>query len=203
MSTDTKPTNPKDLIAGTKIPFGLVPDTARIGLALAFLEGATKYGRFNWRIAGVLASVYRHAMERHMTKWWNGQDIDPVTKVHHLDNLMACCAIIRDAELYGMLKDDRPPAPDRDAMARLVDASGAIVTHLKELFKDSNPRQFVLGDTALTIEMERQADEVIRQIMGESVPAGTVAAAAVKRKRKPLKPKPVPRSVFRPAKRKR
>lgn len=182
MSRDTKPTNPKDRIAGTKLPAGLVPDVARIALALAFFEGATKYGRFNWRIAGVSASVYRNAMERHMLKWWNGQDKDPATKVHHLANLMACCAIILDAELYDMLNDDRPPAPDRDAMARAVDGAEETVKHLRELFKDFSPRQFVLGDTAESVAAEAQAmddaaDKMIREITG--VPAGTVPAPEV------------------------
>jgi hypothetical protein len=45
----------------------------------------------------------------------------PGDAVHHLANLMACAAIMLDAELYGMLNDDRPPCPDPDAMARLID----------------------------------------------------------------------------------
>jgi hypothetical protein len=184
MSTDTKPTNPKDAIAGSKLQLGLVPDVARIALALAFTEGATKYGRFNWRIAGVSASVYRNAMERHMVKWWNGQDKDPTTQVHHLANLMACCAIILDAELYGLLNDDRPPAPNRDAMADAVDAAEATTRFLKKLFENFKPRQFVLGDTAesyaaeLAAQMNATADAIIRDITGDNVPAGTVDAVA-------------------------
>src|SRR6202044_4233226 len=87
---DTKATNPKDIIGQRKIDLGLVPDSAIMGLAHALTEGAIKYGRYNWRIAGVRASVYNAAAKRHHAKWWNGQDMDTATRVHHLDNEMAC-----------------------------------------------------------------------------------------------------------------
>lgn len=160
MSTEEKPSNPenpKDRVAGTKLPCGLAPDTASVGLSLAFLEGALKYGRYNWRIAGVSASVYNDALERHRKKWWNGQNCDPVTRIHHLQNLMACAAIVLDAELYGMLNDDRPPCPDPDAMAKLIDDSSQIVQHLKELFKDHNPRQYRIGDLPPGLERQLKA----------------------------------------------
>jgi hypothetical protein len=172
----SNPDNPKDRIAGTKLPSGLCPDTAIVHLTLAFLEGALKYGRYNWRIAGVSASVYNDALERHRKKWWNGQDRDPGTRVHHLANLMACAAIMLDAELYGMLNDDRPPCPDPDAMADLIDKQSELVVHLKKMFEEHHPRQFVKGDTRESVAaeraaMERAADELIRSIT--AVPAGT------------------------------
>jgi hypothetical protein len=191
MSTDTKPTNPKDRIAGTKLPCGLAPDTASIGLALAFLEGALKYGRYNWRIAGVLASVYNDAMERHRKKWWNGQNADPLTKVHHLDNLMACAAILRDAEVYGMLNDDRPPCPDPDAMAKFIDNSSSIVVHLKELFKEHSPRQFKIGDLPPGMEavLREAADQTIQRGAVEMAAATRAARAKANRsRRKPSGP---------------
>lgn len=145
--TDTKPSNPKDAIGSAKLDLGLVPDTMIISAACAFLEGALKYGRFNWRIAGVRASIYHAAARRHEAKWWNGQNLDKKTRVHHLDNAMACLAILRDAELYGKLEDDRPPCPDPDATADLIDKAEALVAHLKGLFKDHTPKQFTIADT--------------------------------------------------------
>jgi hypothetical protein len=154
MSTDgngpdrgpTKPSNPKDAIASRKIDLGLVPDTMVICAATAFLEGALKYGRYNWRIAGVSAGVYHAALKRHLAKWWNGQSLDPTTQVHHLDNAMACLAILRDAELYCVLRDDRPPSPDPNVMAAMIDLCEDDVLHLKEVFKDHSPKQFTIGD---------------------------------------------------------
>lgn len=144
---ETKPSNPKAAIGDRKAPLDLVPDTIEVMLAEAFLEGAVKYGRYNWRIVGVRASTYYSAAKRHMKKWWNGQNHDPKTRVQHLVSAMACIGIILDAELYGKLNDDRPPCPDPDAMAELIDALEARVAHLKQLFKDETPKHFTIADT--------------------------------------------------------
>lgn len=143
----TKPSNPKDIIGSRKLDLGLVPYTLLVCAARALLEGALKYGRFNWRLAGVRASIYHAALLRHVGKWWNGQNCDKKTRVHHLDNAIACLCIIRDAELYGKLTDDRPPCPDPDAMALLIDEGEEIVAHLREEFKDHSPRQYTIADT--------------------------------------------------------
>ncbi len=142
-----KPSNPKDAIGARKIDVGLVPDSAITGLAVALTEGALKYGRYNWRVVGVRASIYHAACKRHLKKWWNGQDEDPATTVHHIDNAMACLAILRDAMLYQKLTDDRPPSPSSNAMAEFIDAQEKKVAWLKELFKDHSPHQFTIEDT--------------------------------------------------------
>lgn len=147
MKAGMKPSNPKDAFGSAKIDLGLVPDTLAICAARGFLEGALKYGRFNWRVAGVRSSIYRAALNRHVAKWWNGQDHDQKTRVHHLDNAIACLGILRDAELYGMLDDDRPPCPDPDAMAKFIDGAEVDVAFLKALFKDHHPYQYTIGDT--------------------------------------------------------
>lgn len=144
---DTKLTNPKDHFGSAKIDLGLAPDTMEVMAAEAFLEGALKYGRYNWRVAGVRASIYYAALKRHMKKWWNGQDRDPKTGVHHLCNALACITILFDAEVYGKLEDDRPPCPDPDAMARLIDSMESSVSRLKEMFKDHKPKQYTIADT--------------------------------------------------------
>lgn len=146
-ASDTKLSNPKDVFGSAKIDLGLAPDTLAVCAARAFLEGALKYGRYNWRIAGVRSSIYRAALNRHVAKWWNGQDHDPKTRVHHLDNAIACLAIIRDAELYGKLRDDRPPCPDPDAMARFIDGAEVDVAFLKAMFAGQDPKQYTIGDT--------------------------------------------------------
>jgi hypothetical protein len=152
--SDTKSTNPKDVLAGKKLSLSLVPWTAIIGMATAFLEGALKYGRFNWRIKGVKASIYVDANLRHIAKYFNGQDRDRTTRVHHLDNAMACLAIIRDAEVNGALIDDRAPAPDPDRMAAFIDEQESLVAHLQELFKDHNPHQYTISDTRSSRNLE-------------------------------------------------
>jgi hypothetical protein len=135
-SADLKPTNPKDAIGTSKLPLDLVPDTMEVFAATAFAEGALKYGSTNWRVAGVRASIYYAAMKRHMKKWWNGENCDKDSKVHHLASVMACAAIVLDAEVVGMLTDDRPPKAD---ITSLIDSLESTVKHLKELHKDKNP----------------------------------------------------------------
>lgn len=139
-----KPSNPKDAFGSAKVPVGLAPDTALAEMALAFLEGALKYGRYNWRVVGVRASIYNDAMERHRKKWWNGQDRDPSTRVRELASVMCCCAILIDSEICGVLDDDRPPiAP----LGQLLDANMEVVAHLKDLFKEHSPVQYTWRDS--------------------------------------------------------
>lgn len=147
LAVGEKDSNPKDIIAGAKIDLGNVPDSLIISAAEGFLEGALKYGRFNWRVKGVSASVYHAALRRHVAKWWNGQNFDTKTKVHHLSNAICCLAIIRDAEVYGKFTDDRPPCPDPDAIARMIDEAEQQVAYLKELFKEHSPKQYTIADT--------------------------------------------------------
>ena len=146
MTRDTKPTNPKDVIGSGKLSLELVPPVLMAEAATAFYEGAAKYGRFNWRIAGVRASIYYAAEQRHMKKWWNGEDRDPKTRVKHLGNALACIGILLDAELQGMLTDDRPPA--QPGFSEYIDELAGTIAHLKALFADHSPKQYTIADTA-------------------------------------------------------
>lgn len=100
--------NPKTAVGAKKVPLHLVPPAASHFMALAFADGAVKYGPFNWREHRVSASVYYAAMRRHMDAWWDGEDVSPDALVHHLGHAMACCAIVLDAMTVGKLNDDRP-----------------------------------------------------------------------------------------------
>lgn len=144
MTTETKDTNPKDAIGQGKLPLHLIPGTAKAYMATAFLEGALKYGKYNWRISGVRASIYLDALERHIEKWKNGEDCDPVTKVHHLASAMACLAIILDAGVCGKLTDDRPP---RAPTSAIIDRMAQEVARLKELFADHDPHHCTIEDS--------------------------------------------------------
>lgn len=140
-----KPTNPKDALAVSKLPMHLVPDTVKVFAALAFAEGAAKYGSYNWRVAGVRASVYRSALERHLAKWWNGEWADEKTGVPHLASIIACAGILLDANAVGKLTDDRPPAAP---LGPLIDGMEADVRRVVDMFSDYTPRQFTIADDA-------------------------------------------------------
>jgi len=125
---ETKPTNPKDAVGIKKAPFSVLPQNVLAEVGLALLEGARKYGRHNYRVAGVRASVYFDAAVRHLSLWWEGQDIDPDSGLHHVVKAMACLVVIRDAQLNGMATDDRPPAVvDQEWMAEANRKAAAII----------------------------------------------------------------------------
>lgn len=131
-----KPSNPKDNAATSRLALSLFPQTAIAYGALAMTEGDCKYGGYNYRVAGVNASIYVDALFRHVFKWYNGEECDPITKVPHLGNAIACLAVMIDAiekdKGRGIIfKDDRPPKSDvSDLIARFQD----VVKHLQTIF---------------------------------------------------------------------
>jgi hypothetical protein len=137
MTIDFKPTNPKDKIAISKLDMSLFPTTAVAYGALAMTEGDLKYGGYNYRPGGVLSSVYVAALERHIAKWFNGEEEDPETGVPHLANALACVAILIDSKECGVLKDDRPPKVD---MAGLLKRFQEKVKKLQEKFPNGPNR---------------------------------------------------------------
>jgi len=104
-----KDTNPKDNIGSKKVPFTTIPAPVLGELGVAMLEGAIKYRRHNYRIAGVRTSVYIDAALRHLLAYWEGEDLDPDSGISHIIKAMACCAVLRDAQLQDKCVDDRPP----------------------------------------------------------------------------------------------
>lgn len=142
-----KETNPKDVAAAVagRVPLGLFPDTARIAGAMAMWEGACKYGRYNYRVAGVLSSVYHDALMRHMTAWWNGEDVDEKSGLPHLSKALACIAILIDAAACHKLTDDRPP---RAPVARMLDELETTVRDVRERLKSYEPKQYTIKDGA-------------------------------------------------------
>jgi len=142
-SDNLKNTNPKDLIGSDKLPLHLFPESAVIYGALALLDGALKYGRANWRAAGVRASIYYDALTRHLTKWFEGEDIDPDSGLPHLAHAIACIAILIDAKTANKLKDDRMYPGN---YTTLVKEMTAHVKRLKEIHKDKNPKHWTIAD---------------------------------------------------------
>lgn len=110
--------NPKTALGTSKLPLNLVPPVAVQHLALAFKDGALKYGPYNWRDAKVSSTVYYAAALRHLFAWFDGQDNAEDSGVHHLAHAMACCAILLDAASVDKLNDNRPTAGAGAAMQK-------------------------------------------------------------------------------------
>ena len=103
-----KESNPKYDAGIKKAPLHCIPMGPIFELGLAMFEGNRKYGRHNYRAVGVRASVYYDAAMGHIVDWWEGEDIDPDSGVHHLIKAMACLLVVRDSQLMGNFNDDRP-----------------------------------------------------------------------------------------------
>jgi len=105
---DNPDNNPKSAFGVQKSPVHLIPTPALTEEAEAFLQGAKKYGAYNWRSNSVAASVYYAAALRHLFRWWEGEDRDPESGALHLAHARACLAIVIDAAHLDKLIDDRP-----------------------------------------------------------------------------------------------
>jgi hypothetical protein len=138
-----KDTNPKDTIGVTKLPLGIVPATALAEESLAFLNGALKYGKSNWRNCGVRASIYLDAAARHIRAWEDGEEVD-AEGVPHLGSARACLGIIIDSRACGKLNDDRPPSV---GLQRFISNLTPTVAALTKLHADKTPRHFTIADT--------------------------------------------------------
>lgn len=131
----SKPTNPKDSIGIRKAPMSTVPSGVMAEIGVAMLEGSAKYGRHNYREAGVRASVYYDALMRHIIDWWEGEDIDPDSQMSHVTKAITTLVVLRDAMMQDMLEDDRPPK-SKPFYARLNKLAGEIL----DKHADKNPK---------------------------------------------------------------
>lgn len=128
----TKETNPKDAVGVRKVPFHVVPHRVIANVGLALLEGARKYGSYNWRAAGVRASVYFDAANRHLADWWEGVDIDPDSGLSHVDKAIASLTVLRDSMMQGNWVDDRPIRAEQG----WVEAANAKASEIIERYPD-------------------------------------------------------------------
>lgn len=118
--------NPKTLVGARKIDLSLLPPAATIHGAHAMMDGAGKYGPYNWREKKVPARTYIAAAGRHLADFLDGEETAPDSGVHHLGHVIGCCAILLDAMETGNLIDDRP----------VKGAAAAILARLEAAIRD-------------------------------------------------------------------
>lgn len=140
-----KASNPKSIIGSDKMPFHLWPETATILGVLGLLDGALKYGRTNFRVAGVKASTYYDAIRRHLNKWMEGEDTDPDSGLPHFAHILASVAILVDAQAAGVLNDDRMV---QGGYVEMLNELTPHVARLKALHADKNPKHYTIADNA-------------------------------------------------------
>lgn len=107
----TQEENPKTIFGLAKIPLHVIPPRALLQVGQAMAVGKAKYGHFNWRNAPVPATIYYDAALRHNMSWFDREEFDPSTGVHHLAFAAANNLLLLDALAGGWLIDDRHPVP--------------------------------------------------------------------------------------------
>ena len=140
----SKDTNPKDLVGVRKAPMSTVPANVLAEVGVAMLEGAVKYGRHNYRVSGVRASVYYDGTMRHLMSWWEGEDIDPDSGMSHITKAITSLVVLRDAMMNNMVNDDRPPHPNTFYEGLHTKAASII-----DKYADKNPKHYTELDKEL------------------------------------------------------
>jgi hypothetical protein len=131
----TKPSNPKDSLGIKKVPFHVIPQQVLGEVGLALMEGARKYGSYNFRekSMGVKAMVYVDALWRHVSAYVEGQETDPDSGLPHIVKAITCLIVLRDAQLNGMCEDDRPiKVVNQDWQVRLNELAAGLIERYPE-----------------------------------------------------------------------
>ncbi|UQS94717.1 hypothetical protein SEA_ZEINA_43 [Arthrobacter phage Zeina] len=81
--------------------FDLIPVKALETVATLYGRGAKKYSEHNWRKGYEWSKSYA-AMQRHLTAFWGGEDIDPEMGLPHL-----ACAIFHAMTLLTFMEEQR------------------------------------------------------------------------------------------------
>jgi hypothetical protein len=151
-ATESKPTNPKDAIGGTKLPLHLVSPIIKAYQAIAHYLGNVKYGAWNYVAGGARASVYKAACDRHMDAWWAGEEFDPADGTPHLANALACIGILIECSEAGNLQDDRPPSTRYTEVRAKLEP---IMARILKQHGDKAPRHWTIADNAEIAEARK------------------------------------------------
>lgn len=122
--------NPKQAFGDKKPPLIQLPLIAQIHASMAHLDGDLKYGFRNWRDQPVEARTYLNAIARHVRLWEEGEEYARDTGVNNLGAVIACCAILLDAQFTGNLIDNRSKSQEACDLLHEMEAT---VASLKEM----------------------------------------------------------------------
>lgn len=90
-----------------KLRLELVPTSSIRALAEVLQAGAAKYDDRNWEKGMKWTIVYACAM-RHLLAWYDGEDLDPESKLNHLKHVLANISFLIEYEKTCPNLDDRP-----------------------------------------------------------------------------------------------
>jgi hypothetical protein len=124
--------NPKDRVGQAKPRLSVLSMPVLYEVGNAVNEGARKYGAFNVRVVPVRASIYFDATMRHLAAWWEGQDTDPDSGLHHVTKAIASLMVLRDAMIHGKVRDDRPPKTDEKWISEAAERCAEVISRYPE-----------------------------------------------------------------------
>lgn len=104
------PVDPKQATGSKKMGFDNVPISLLLHATPGANDGAKKYKPWNWlklEDGTMSLKTYLNALQRHLLLFRAGQDFTSDTNVHNLDSMIAGLAVLRDAQLFGKVVDDR------------------------------------------------------------------------------------------------
>lgn len=154
-----KVSNPKQAYGDMKVGVSSVPMAFLYGVAVAMAEGGMKYGRHNYRDTGCKHSTYFDAAVGHLVSWWEGEDIDEESGVHHLLKAAASIAVMYDSIVMKNDNDDRPIRYPTGVPLRINDA----IAKLKE--KYPNPKEPFTQRSVIEAQMRQNgAEEMIDRL---------------------------------------
>lgn len=89
-----------------KPDLSMLPRSAKIGIARAFMYGAKKYGRNNYK-AGMNWTRLIAAADRHLSAFADKENLDEESNLNHLFHLGACVMMLIEYYEKGLGTDDR------------------------------------------------------------------------------------------------
>lgn len=84
----------------------LLPWSGLETVAEVMTFGADKYGERNYQ--GLDHSRLFAAALRHLSAWWQGEDLDPETELPHIAHAACCVLMLTEMTQDGLGEDDRP-----------------------------------------------------------------------------------------------
>lgn len=96
-----------------KPQLGLVTKSLLWGISAIMTLGISKYGRDNWREGLEWHRPY-DALLRHLTAWWDGEDVDSESGLSHLWHAAAELMFLIEYQEKGLGKDTRYKGKDNE-----------------------------------------------------------------------------------------
>jgi hypothetical protein len=85
----------------------LIPGDALIEIAKVLSYGAAKYSDRNWEKGMDYHKLYA-PIQRHLWKWWQGEELDEESGLHHLAHAACDILMLQATALRSIGTDDRP-----------------------------------------------------------------------------------------------